>query len=160
MGEYLNSWWRKCGIVTLIAACVFAAGWVRSQTNLDALFRLNQTNTHELSSYDGRLHWTRIWPITIPRPSRWLYRHNGQIEPTEDPWEGCEIHWKVTGLGFVLSAFSTQEAVPGLAPHTVEFESWDISYWAFVVPLTLLSGWLLLKKSSFAVGPARAEDGR
>lgn len=32
MGEYFKPWQRKIGVVALLMACVFAAGWVRSGT--------------------------------------------------------------------------------------------------------------------------------
>ena len=32
MGEFFHGWRRKVGIVTLVIACVFMAGWVRSAT--------------------------------------------------------------------------------------------------------------------------------
>jgi hypothetical protein len=146
MRDFFKPWRRKAGVLTLGLACLAMVGWVRSQTNLDALFRLNKTNTHELSSYDGSIHWDRIWPIVTPRPSRWVYRHNGNITHVDNPWEGCKIHWKVEGFGFALSAFSRQELVVGLAPPT-EFEQWSVPYWSIAIPLTLLSAWLLLSKS-------------
>ena len=30
MGEFCNGWQRKIGVLTLVVACLFAAGWLRS----------------------------------------------------------------------------------------------------------------------------------
>ncbi|WP_010582199.1 hypothetical protein [Schlesneria paludicola] len=138
---------RKLGIVTLILACAFMAGWIRSQTNLDSLFRLNQMDTHVLISFNGRICWERIWPVRTPRPSRWLYRHNGVVPSFEDQWEGCDIHWRVATLGFNFCTFSRDENVPGGSSWTLEFDSWEIPYWSIVIPLTAVSAYLLLFKS-------------
>ncbi|WP_010581632.1 hypothetical protein [Schlesneria paludicola] len=146
MGEFFRGWKRKLGVVTLLLACGFLAAWVRSQSSLDALFRLNQTNTHGVISVHGRVSWERIWPIRNPRPSRWLYRVNDQ-PGLEESWEGYELHWRVAGLGFDFSAFCNEEVVASGPRWIQEFESWTIPYWAIVLPLTLLSAHLLLGKS-------------
>ena len=38
MGDYFKLWRRKIGVVTLVVACVFAVGWVRSQFVEDGIY--------------------------------------------------------------------------------------------------------------------------
>ena len=44
MGGYFKPWWRKMGVLTLVMACMFAAGWVRSIYVADQKL-LVETNT-------------------------------------------------------------------------------------------------------------------
>ena len=37
MGDFFKPWGRKIGVVTLVMACVFMMGWIRSQTVADSL---------------------------------------------------------------------------------------------------------------------------
>jgi len=127
---------------------VFTAGWIRSLSDLDALFRLNESNTHSVISFNGGITWQRIWPIVVPRQSRWLYRHNGSPD-FGDPAEGCDFHWRYAGLGIEMSAFSAAQPTTGKPPIIEEFEQWAIQYWVIVLPLSLLSAWLLLSKQQW-----------
>ena len=51
MGEFFKPWRRKLGIVTLVLACVFMGGWVRSYSAHDAL----NIAGHRLELSDGIL---------------------------------------------------------------------------------------------------------
>jgi hypothetical protein len=94
MREFFWGWKRKCGVVTLLIACVFAAGWVRSCTVDDVfhLFGLRFVSTL------------------------------GAIERSTVTFRGI-------GSGFALN-------------DVMVF--WRVPYWSIVIPLTLLSAWLLL----------------
>lgn len=43
MRNFFKPWRRKIGVVTLLIACVFAAGWIRSYQNFDDLKVLSHT---------------------------------------------------------------------------------------------------------------------
>lgn len=146
MPNYFKPLRRKIGVMTLVVACVFVAGWVRSLTEMHVLFRLNEVDTHLLASVDGHISWERIWPIPTPRQSRWVYRKNRIVE-SEDPDDadkGLDIHWQYTGFGFDFRAFSMLETAAPVPPYTQEFALWQIPYWSITFPLTLLSASLLL----------------
>lgn len=159
MATYFQPLRRKLGVLTLLFACGFMGGWMRSLTDLDALFWLKEKVTYSVVSFNGYINWERIWPVRTPRPTRWLYRHNGSPS-FEDPMEGTDIHWRYAALGFSFSAFSTTIPVTGAAPLIEEFESWDFPYWSIVVPLTLLSTWLLLSKPRVKVELSASVAGR
>jgi hypothetical protein len=144
MVNYFKPLRRKVGVVTLAMACVFMAQWLRSLIELDAIARLNENNTHLVISADGAVSWSRLWPIMEPRPSRWLYKHN-PVSPDSTPNPNLNYHWRFSGLGFEFSANSFLESsiVP---PYTQEVATWQVPYWSIVIPLTLLSAWLLFSK--------------
>jgi len=75
MGEFFKGWRRKIGVVSLVVACVFAAGWVRSYQRFDRF----QSSSHTFFSADGafgEMAWTekhylrngREFAETIPSP--------------------------------------------------------------------------------------------
>lgn len=145
MGEFFWGWRRKLGVVTLGLSCMLTVGWVRSLVELDALALLNAHNSHLVISAEGGISWERIWPIMKTRPSRWLYKHN-EITKSNNPYEGIDVHWNVTGLGFDFRDFARLETAAGVAPYTQEYALWQIPYWSIVIPLSLISLWLLLFK--------------
>ncbi len=141
MSNYFKAWRRKIGVATLVLACVFAVGWTRSLTERDVLIRLNEHNTHLVISAEGTLSWERMWPIVKPRPSRWMYRHQ-----SSNPNEGDDVPLGSLGLGFDFRDQSKIETTVGTTPYIAESETWQIPYWSIVIPLTLISSWLLLSK--------------
>lgn len=154
MGEFFKGWRRKIGVATLTIALLSAGAWIRSLTVQDALIRLNQNDTHIVISMDGRIAWSRCWPIVQPRPSRWMYRHD-KNPGYEDSTEGLDVHWNFSGPGFVYCAHSDKEGTP---PHTLESEVWQIPYWSLAIPFAALSAWLLLGKSRQATLQPAAES--
>jgi hypothetical protein len=101
LGTYFKPLRRKVGVVTLVMACVFAAGWVRSYSE-------ELVNGIEFPFYDNRYNL-----VVIP--------------------EGI-----VLGT-LVLQGEENQ-------PELVFDDFFEIPHWLIVVPLTLLSAWLLLSK--------------
>src|SRR5689334_11887992 len=51
MGEYFKPFRRKIGVITLVMACVFSAGWIRSRNTSDFL-RLNVGRDQIVFSFD------------------------------------------------------------------------------------------------------------
>ena len=49
MREFFKEWRRKVGLLTLLMACVFMAGWVRSHVIQDQF--LFSTDGHSLSRF-------------------------------------------------------------------------------------------------------------
>ena len=99
MFNYFRGWRRKAGLVTLLMACVFAAGWVRSLTEID-----------RLGLFGG---WVCSW--------------GGSMRLVE------------------VSFITTQ--IGGASVRAAQLTPFfSIPYWMIVLPLTLLSAWLLLSK--------------
>lgn len=100
MWSYFKSLRRKFGVVTLVIACVLAAGWVRSFYIFDVYTQSQET---VFASDKGGF---------------------GAYTPTSV---------KVTANG--TTAFLRELK-----------QRWSVPYWSVVVPLTLLTTWLLLSK--------------
>jgi len=141
MGDYFSPWRRKIGVVTLLMACMFAAGWVRSMIVSDTFHLISGMHTQEFLYSDPQfLSWVTFEsndPAAL-RPA--LFGHHSQ--PNHRPftyWENNDVEWQVHWLGFGAGRFK----VPlrsGLR------KGWFISYSLITIPLTLISLWLLLSK--------------
>ena len=145
MGDYFKPLRRKIGVVTLLLACVFMAGWVRSQTIKDE-FTINRIEGvfHHLTSNCSRLAWKTVTirnpkthryisPFYFARPADVDHLYRGRISPEAWKWR-----WQFWGFEFgrFTSSLSHDEKI------------YVVPYWSITVPLTLLSFWLLLLKPS------------
>lgn len=147
MGDFFRGWRRKIGIALLAIALVLANAWIRSFVCYDELVVSHQQFTHFIKSSRGRFGWEG-WTDT---PSFWdsndiqIYWENGLMSKDDDDLLGGllgdsdEVEWQLKWAGFEF----------GDATRVVEqrrVQRWDIPYWSLVLPLTLLSAWLLLIK--------------
>ncbi len=132
MGKYFHGWRRKIGLVTLLLACVFVAGWVRSIFVHDVLLFWDGTQALGLwGSQSGSLVWDTndnpdVQRWTTPRWQNWIASEG--VHPFDNP--EIKWQWRFCGFGFASDGM-TSRIVP---------------YWAIVIPLTLLAAWLLLSK--------------
>ena len=143
MGEFFKPWRRKVCLLTLFMACVFIGGWVRSGFIRDTLnFKLGQYPVW-LCSENGHVSWVAVierdpkvwmsfynWECDLPSgyshfPSN--YRLLSESLPITE-------QWKWIWLGFVTKLTGGEQTC------------WIISYWSIILPLTLLSAYLLLSK--------------
>ena len=130
MGEYFRGWKRKIGVATLVMACVFAAGWVRSIFVHDVLLFVHDGDVLGLwGSQSGSLRWStdivnaQVW--TVPQWQNWIASEG--VHPFDDP----NIEWQWRCCGFGVADDATERVVP---------------YWSITIPLTLISLVLLLSK--------------
>lgn len=124
MGEYFRRWKRKAGCVTLVVACVFMAGWVRSIGYIDSLGIRYQQQLPGL--------------IVGFRSSRGRFGmiNTGVNDPCPHGWSSIPI-----------------TAVSPRVERRMQF--WfDFPYWLTVIPLMLLSTWLLFSKPRQQPSPA------
>lgn len=136
MRDLFKPWRRKIGAATLVMACVFAAGWVRSLSTLDFI-RLPRGNCAVISGSQRfyvffgssvMYHMQRadtgndMVVKLFPSPHEIIYLYDVDSLPAPDQ------------LGVYRSADATQPL------------SRMIPYWSLVIPLTLLSACLLLSK--------------
>ena len=126
---YLKPLRRKFGVLTLVLACVFAVVWVRSLSVSDRVGFY--ATRYWAASADGRFavgaaHGAIFYPPLI---GRHIYWNSHKIPPGAGYFPNPDWTWYVidgaSGLGTwrVSSPFST-----------------------FLIPLMLLSAWLLLSK--------------
>jgi hypothetical protein len=147
MVTYFKPWRRKFGVVTLVIACVLAAGWVRSLMVLDSFYSINPQFR---ASYQGAFcvvfhshgGWVSGWLLggtetrsdfTRPNWHRIPAHKAKSFENTRD-----DLSWKalVVGVGF---------GTPSTG-NPLKRSIWYFRYSSIVIPLTLLSAWLLLSK--------------
>ena len=139
MREFFHGWRRKTGIVTLVLACVFMAGWVRSHFVCD--------HPHV---FMGKIF---IEAVTI-HDHVFLQQHSfGQggfffgwktphdFETLSEAY-GVAFEWAFILCGFGFSTADNGREILLLIP-----------YWSIVILLTLLSAYLLLSKPRVAKPP-------
>ena len=144
MGEFFHGWRRKIGVVTLLLTCVLMAGWLRSFVVGDTVLFSEGFTTVALHSCTGRLYLiagtdsTRFdEPTKLMQPEWHVFPPINFVMP--DPPEhsgGFQF------MGFVIGANKSH-------PGQIEYRS-DvclIPYWLIILPLTLLSAYLLLSKT-------------
>lgn len=137
---YFHGWRRKVGVATLGFACVLAGLWIRSLSIEDEVyFSIGKTTPVLLFSTQGYIVWGKFlnpdWKDLEGQPPHWrslpLDTESGSREPlfTQNP----EFTWR-----WWICA-----AVEDVAPLR-RFSFLVISYWSLVIPLTLLSAYLIL----------------
>ena len=115
MGESFKPWRRKFGLLTLVLACVFTAGWFRSHVYpvVKGVSR-SDAETSYLASRNGWLLWV----------------HFERGVPPYTP--------------FVEVALPDGSLFTGRGAGPLAYRC--LPYWSIVIPLTLLSAYLLLSK--------------
>lgn len=147
----------RCGVVTLITACIFAAGWLRGLFVIDQLaVRVTHdpisnicTEIH-LTSYGSGLRWeidsatgfgsvfhsVWDWDQTYIRELHQFVRFD-VIDDRDIDW-----HWHLAGV-HIASRMGKEGGF-----KSPDFRAIITPYWSLVVPLILLSAYLLLRKPS------------
>lgn len=122
---------RKLGVLTLFMACVFAAGWIRSISCWNVIDLSMLHRSCEWNSSFGSIQWAGwdaeecvTWPV--------VSFGSGQLVPL-DP-DRAQVLEMLVAADCVIDNGGMNRI------------DWIIPYWSIVVPLTLLSGWLLLSK--------------
>ena len=140
MSEFFKGWRRQVGVVTLVMACVFAMGWVRSNAIEDQIVRKSAALTQiEFFSSHGYLVWLSSSKPYVPAKSRLS-------------WSAIPAH--LNGFKFNSYCKNTSWALRqiGFGIGNVEWSGGfnrivlAIPYWSIVIPLTLASAFLLLSK--------------
>jgi len=127
MTECFKGWRRKAGVFTLAMACLFLGLWVRS---FSPEWQSIKYRRHLFQSSHGSLYWNIFydgdWADSVPQES---------MQP------GWKIKWKREWFGLMLmdQAIYTQ--------YGLQF---GISHWHLILPLSLLSAYLLLVKPRVA----------
>ena len=142
MGQFFRGWRRKAGVVTLLMACVFMTGWVRSFGFHDEVSFNTTELTDSLSSHLGCLYWMRVRlhrSDNLPFLKRFHWQ-NARLQALQ-VWkeEDAGLHWKWHFLGIGVRNLSRSNGEP-------YYSFFVITYWSIVLPLTLLSAILLLSK--------------
>jgi hypothetical protein len=136
MFDYFRGWKRKTGLLALVLSSVFAAGWVRSRLIMDHFcYRTSASTYQELFSVAGQIWWTGTIESRGKLDCKWYSSNqntNILICRPED------ILWRRKFFEFEFGEFPDPNI--GNATYCIA------PYWSIVIPLTLLSAYLLLSK--------------
>jgi hypothetical protein len=137
MGDFFKPWRRKIGAVSLVMACVFSVGLVRSFYISDVMeYFPGESSMIRLISWRGNVSCSYL----IGKPpskfvKRFLFFAYENPYPFETEFEGCQWDWRVGHMGVATCSDTTSDSIAVVSP-----------YWSIVFPLTLLSAYLLLTK--------------
>ena len=139
---------RKFGIVTLVLSCVFAAGWVRSLFVVDSINIKTILSQYFISSGFGKIHLSGTPVLGSPPARGCAVRTELGVVHGKNP-EGCgrfepagkhQPKWLYDWAGFHVSHGTV---------HGAEMTLCLVPLWSIVIPLTLISAWLLFSKPKF-----------
>ena len=146
MGAYFKPWRRKIGVLSLLLACVLMVAWMRSWNRGDVyVIRIGDDTLHCFISQRDWIGWVKIqsqqslprtvrtgWDVKLLNGADALFNaiHTKWFAPItrHDPLHATPGYFGVSYEPFVPN------------PHLI------MPYWSIVIPLTLLSAYLLLSK--------------
>lgn len=155
MREFFKPWRRKAGCVTLLMSLCFMAGWMRSLRGVEYFeFFIGHRSLIQLISREGTAAVRRVKSeltvkeISVDRvllmefqpPQGNSTGHLAiSVDATSRSLEGSPHRWMMNNYGFEIG---------GVADRKFPLQVFMICvpYWSIVIPLTLLSAWLLLSK--------------
>jgi hypothetical protein len=131
MSTYFQSWRRKVGCATLVMACLLAGLWLRSVTIVDDVFIAPSRAalvmfSSERSRVGGSLDVSGAFTPLVQWSARPVSWENNSFGYVDDDYS---LRWG----GIDIGASSNQDFMFCVAP-----------YWTIVLPLTLLSAYLIL----------------
>jgi len=137
MGEFFKGWRRKIGVVALVMACVFIAGWVRSFSMMDFML-LPSLQGNDPRRLDRCLvSWDQCLVVLREGRRTGSYISSRPYGDLRDRlFNNPALEWKWSGFGFGSGA------TKGAPLHSLV----AVPYWSIVIPLTLISAYLLLSK--------------
>lgn len=156
MRESFRGWRRQSGVVTLVWAVLLVAIWMRSlQTITTVVFIPDEGPRHVFSASPQGLTW-------LSRQGSGQYVHGVEFlnlewhftpvdddQPDPNDIEGCHASWNWNHCGFQFGKSLLGSGEPGehhLSLILGTIRIWRIPHWAAVLPVTLLSAWLLLSR--------------
>lgn len=150
MREFFRGWKTKTGVLTLVLASVLMAGWVRSRSRADTvMYPVAKRTFDSLVSATGSLVWQRTHLAPQPDglvdvspigPTHLIWSTSPLFEGVAEEDSGFHWRWRFCGLGI---ADTPPEQTDELGMSATFLY---VPYWSIVVPLTLLSAFLLLSR--------------
>lgn len=122
MKAFFHGWRRKVGCVALIAACAVTGMWLRSLHIFDTVSFTTEQSQHQVTSADGSVYWKAVNRNDAQQHGKgWT-----QVEPSKYP---------------------NPEKVKFIQLYFLRNANAVVPYWSLILPLTLLSAYLLLVPS-------------
>jgi hypothetical protein len=148
--DFLKGWRRKTGLPLLAMALVLAGLWCRSVVWIDDIsFRANG-DVFGVRSGRGmlRLVWEPNSPWEIPGP--FSHTINLNCDANKDAMSFDPEYWESQKLGVVwvigYNKPTANTVANGWRAASAELYWLRVPYWSLMLPLTLLSAWLILAK--------------
>ena len=169
MDEFLKSVRRKLGALTLAMACLLSADWFRSYSMNDTIsIPISHTKYFQVASSNQHLIFGSVFVTPIDGDGKerlplWMANEAQSTPDKDQQWRfveldgGYSIRFQPSiGMGRwgeLRRTLSNQFEIVYRYVGTV--------YWWFVLPLTLLSAWLLLSKpriKQYRISQSRSLD--
>jgi hypothetical protein len=139
MREFFRGWRRKAGCITLAIACVLLAGWMRSLIVIDIYSTAGKTPESLVSGLHIIAWWSndfgRDTDYGIRAPGGWTTISSTHWKKGLHPHDLDRIQWHWRFLGFGYG--------DDIRPDYMMTYRY-IPYWSLVIPLALLSAYLIL----------------
>lgn len=153
MSQFFLGWRRKAGCALLVVAAVFTCGLTRSCITEDSVAVYSNDSIVGFTSSVKGITWTRYTPYDTfdlrLRNGEWSYVRNGSFDPTSDTFQAYNVAWRWRCCGFDFGEGSD-------LCYAERFVIWKVPYWSIVIPLTLLSAYLILHPGNRkAAGPTQ-----
>jgi hypothetical protein len=126
MREFFHGWRRKTGVVALVMACLLMGMWVRSLSVHDSFWWMQGRKRHVLDLGAGRIYW-QSWIVHKSGEWCWLCK---SFESNQDERQ-------------FVDTTESRAARKRKGPRNT---SRSMSFSTLVIPLTLLSAYLVLWK--------------
>jgi hypothetical protein len=149
MREFFRGWRRKAGCVALVMACALMGLWMRSTVTFDSVFFYFGSVRWGISSVDSRIWFLKSTPLSGESMATWFSQ---RYQALFDPMKNANVVWRNDWGGFHIGRYHRQ-LLNQTATGEFVADSCMIPYWCFVLPLTLLSAYLILWK------PKKRESG-
>ncbi|MDB5348609.1 MAG: hypothetical protein JWP89_6986 [Schlesneria sp.] len=153
MRDFFYGWRRKAGCVMLGIALLFMGVWIRSRYIMETLTYISDEGRHSFSITPNGLEWARrtgsgqyLSPQFMNLSWETIELDDSDFESFPEPSMGWETSWNYRWCGFRSGKFQLTAGGPGLSILYGELARWAIPHWAMVIPLTLLSAYLILRK--------------
>ena len=149
MGDFFKPLRRKFGVMTLVLACVFALGWVRSIYYSDDMeFWPTEHFFLQVNSFDSRFHVKCAveFPgvsVSPTIPMKWVFPLPRSKAIEWDAMPANRISSYRDSVEFDFAEVRLKMANGYQKGHIALV---TVPYWSIVIPLTLMSAWLLLIK--------------
>ncbi|MBS0201249.1 MAG: hypothetical protein JSS49_00010 [Planctomycetes bacterium] len=128
MREFFSGWRRKAGVVSLVMACAFSTGWLRSIYRKDVieLPKWIGVNASILSLEQSMAY--HFYENEMPPGRLWI---SFSIDHSEIEAARELFRWRWGGFGYI---------------STSALRCYLLPYWSITIPLTILSAYLILWK--------------
>ena len=131
MREFFKGWRRMAGCVALVMAILLGVSWIRSQSVADVVSTsIGPRGATLLVSLDGCIGWS-VYERREPQRLTWEIKPRSDLAGlANEPLVGW--YWQLLGFRIGRSPILGTVAT--------------IPYWSLVVPLTMISAYLILWK--------------